>query len=235
MMDFSKYYQWDESESEEYNLKTKQLWTNNAQESFDSGMKAYHTGKNINQDPLAGTIFDPSTPIDHSIEQQGDTLLQHSTDPTNSMAKINCRFKHNIKWWKIGWKTAYLDHVHKNKNIMDVEKIHKILDEWSSLMLSGEKSSIENAIKYRDVLSEEPTINNQCIFDHEIRKKQIIIQNMLCKEMTEWKNIIFSEPEMISECSLIYEDLIELYFKHLRWIVEKLRKIIRQYDPGSRL
>lgn len=112
-MDFSKYYKWDESQSKEWNLKEKLLWTNNAREAFEQGLKAYHDGKNIRESPFASIAHRLQTPIDPLIEQQGDALLQHSLDPTNSMNKIYSRFSHNLKWWERGWKSAYRSHACK--------------------------------------------------------------------------------------------------------------------------
>ncbi|GAI92274.1 unnamed protein product [marine sediment metagenome] len=105
-IDFSKYYQWDKFETDEYNLKQKQTWTENARSSFAEGSEAYANNKSIDQNPFINHVKRMQNLTGDSGQEAND-MLEHSLNPKNTVSKIWSRFRHNLKWWELGWKAAY--------------------------------------------------------------------------------------------------------------------------------
>lgn len=104
-MDFSDNYLWDESENKVYNLDAKSLWIRNGQRSFENGARGFHNGKTINQCPIANCPF-LKIPLQEDEEYDKGECL---------MADIGHKFRNVLKWWQLGWKTAYINHIEREK------------------------------------------------------------------------------------------------------------------------
>lgn len=116
-IDFSEYCEWDDQDNEEYIAETKRTWTNNAKESYEDGFASYLSGKRMDQNPFIWICQKRGTlPNDPQKESEANTVLKHSMDPKNTMSKIGDRFRHNLEWWKRGWKAAYHDRTQTSTN-----------------------------------------------------------------------------------------------------------------------
>lgn len=111
---------------------------------------------------------------------------------------------------------------------MNGTKIQKLLKQWSVLIDHGEYMSRIKAEKNTDGLMGriKRTKGPPIVFDLETHEHQKEIQKSIRKELPQWSDIIFSEPEIMHGYSWTRNDFIELYFEHFRMVVEKLQRII---------
>ncbi len=113
---------------------------------------------------------------------------------------------------------------------MNKPVVQELLAQWVELIVVGERVSIEKASKNNEGLNGRirRTTGKSVIFDFESYDEQVRIQNLLCKELPQWADVIRSQPEIMDGYSWTRRDFIELYFGHFRLVIEKLKKIINQ-------
>ncbi len=111
---------------------------------------------------------------------------------------------------------------------MNIEEIRKLLSHWDNIVDIGEQKSITKAETECDGLLGriKRTKGTSVIFDFETYDKLKTTQNLLCKELPEWGDLIRSEPEIMDGHPWTRGDFIELYFSHYRLVSEKLKRII---------
>lgn len=113
---------------------------------------------------------------------------------------------------------------------MDKKITEELLRVWTELLVYGEKASITKAESNPDGIDGRirRTSGQPVIFDSESHKTQLILQDLLCKELPEWANIILSKPEIMDGHKWTRKDFIELYFEHFRIVIEKLERIVKR-------
>lgn len=111
---------------------------------------------------------------------------------------------------------------------MNKPMVQELLTQWTELIVVGEQASIKKAKRNSEGLNGRirRITGKPVIFDFESYDKQIKIQNLLCKELPKWAGVILSQPEIMHGYSWTRKDFIELYFRHFRLVVEKLKKTI---------
>lgn len=111
---------------------------------------------------------------------------------------------------------------------MDKQKVHQLLIEWSMLIETGSKTSIQKASEHPGGLSGRinRTTGNPVIFDSDIYKQQLIIQKQLCIELPRWADLICSQPAIMNGHKWNRKDFIELYYSHYLLVVEKIEHIV---------
>lgn len=110
---------------------------------------------------------------------------------------------------------------------MNAEKIQQLFDKWDILLDTGEKAAKTKASQNTDGLEGRirRTTGTPVIFDFDTFENQRGIQNLLCQKLPQFANLIRSQPEIMDGHAWIRGDFIELYFRHFRLVVEKLRKL----------
>jgi len=108
--------------------------------------------------------------------------------------------------------------------------IQKLLDQWNTLLKAGEQTAREEANKNIGGLDGriKRTSGMPVIFDLDTFESQNNLQTELCREMPQFANLIRSQPEIMDGYAWIRSDFIELYFRHFRLVVEKLRQLTNQ-------
>lgn len=111
---------------------------------------------------------------------------------------------------------------------MNKVKIKILLEQWTDLINIGEQISKEKASKNADGLSGRirRTTGKPVVFDSETHEDQRAIQNLLCKELPQWADLIHSQPAIMDGYAWTRNDFIDLYFEYFRFVVSKLQRIM---------
>ena len=115
---------------------------------------------------------------------------------------------------------------------MDKSKIKTLLNKWVELIDTSKQISIKKASNAQGGLLGriKRTTGKPVIFDSKTYDEQKTIQKSLCEELPKWADIITSQPQIMDGYPWIRKDFIELYFSHFDLVVEKLQRIVDQYN-----
>jgi len=110
------------------------------------------------------------------------------------------------------------------------QNVQVLLEQWKKLIDIGEQVSIQKARRNKDGLKGRirRTSGMPVIFAFDSYDKQRKLQNLLCKELPQFADLIRSTPEIMDGHPWKRKDFIELYFSHYRIVVEKLRRLTSQ-------
>lgn len=110
---------------------------------------------------------------------------------------------------------------------MNGKRVQQLISRWYNLLEVGEKTAKTKASQNRDGLRGRitRTTGMPVIFDSDTLESQKHLQAELCIELPELTNLINSQPEIMDGYAWIRDDFIELYFRHFRIIIEKLRRL----------
>jgi len=113
---------------------------------------------------------------------------------------------------------------------MNLDKIFELLDKWDKLIKTGELASLKKA-KQRDGGINgriKRTTGTPIIFDFDTYQQQKKLQSKLCEALPQFADLIRSTPEIMDGYPWICRDFIELYFRHYKIVIKKLRRLITQ-------
>lgn len=115
---------------------------------------------------------------------------------------------------------------------MNKLQIQILLYQWMGVTSKGKIASQKKAEKSIGGLCGriKRTVGQPVIFDIETYDRQKSIQDMLCKELPQWADLIRSQPAIMDGYSWTRNDFIDLYFEHFDLIIEKLQRIIEKKE-----
>lgn len=110
------------------------------------------------------------------------------------------------------------------------DKISDLLDQWSDVLVRGNKESIKKVNKRPGGLNSriKRTVGNPIVFDADTYDEQQRIQKALCMELPHLSGVIRSNPETMDGYAWTCKDFIELYYGHFRLVISKVRQSIEQ-------
>lgn len=111
---------------------------------------------------------------------------------------------------------------------MNTTAIRTLLEQWTTSIDVGEKTSKNNAEKLPDGLlgKIKRATGQPVIFDLETYERQKKLQKAIRQECPQFADLVLSQPEIMDGFHWTRRDFIELYFSHYRLVVEKLHRII---------
>lgn len=111
---------------------------------------------------------------------------------------------------------------------MNKTAVRTLLEQWTTSINVGEKTSKNNAKKLQyGLLGKIKRATGQpVIFDLEAYEQQKKLQKEICQECPQFADLILSQPEIMDGFKWTRRDFIELYFSHYRLVIEKLHRII---------
>lgn len=111
--------------------------------------------------------------------------------------------------------------------------VKELLEQWKELIEKSRKTSITKAEKTSGGLLGriKRTTGKPVIFDFDSYAQQQDTQNILCRELPQWSDLIRSQPEIMDGYSWTRGDFIDLYYSHYKLVIEKLGRAIKQQSP----
>jgi hypothetical protein len=112
------------------------------------------------------------------------------------------------------------------------DKINELLDSWKEIVRDNAKKSQYNASKFYKKNGNEnrikiPASGNLIVYDYPTFKKHCLIQNELCLQIPELKDLINSKPD-IFDFEWKIEDYIELCYYHYMIVIEKIKEKLNE-------